>query len=81
VNRFATWHLAFGRNFSLKINNRNSIIFSFLRFQAVHTISTNFSLPEVSTAAYEEQQTHLWSIIVVVDHGIWQMDFNDNKNR
>jgi hypothetical protein len=40
-------------------------------------ISTNFALRAVSTAAYNEQQT----IVAVVDHGIWPMDFNDNKNR
>jgi len=42
----------------------------------------NFALREVSTAAYGEQQTHLRSIVVVVivDHGVWPLDFNDNKN-
>jgi hypothetical protein len=45
------------------------------------TISTNFALPEASNAAYEEQQTHLQSIVVAVDDGIWPMDFNGNKNR
>jgi hypothetical protein len=42
--------------------------------------STNVALGEVSTAAYNEQQTHLLSI-VVVDHGAWPVDFNNNKNR
>jgi hypothetical protein len=57
-------------------------IFSFLRFQAGRTISTNFALREVLTAAYDGQQTQLQRIVVVVvDHGVWPMDFNDNKNR
>jgi hypothetical protein len=38
-------------------------------------------LGEVRTAAYDKQQTHLRLIIVIVDHGIWPMNFNDNKNR
>jgi hypothetical protein len=42
-------------------------------------ISTNFALREVSTAAYDEQQTHLRSIIAVVDHGVWPMNFNEKK--
>jgi hypothetical protein len=42
---------------------------------------TNFSLHEVSTVAYDEQQTHLGPVVIVVDHGVWPMDFNDNKNR
>jgi hypothetical protein len=45
------------------------------------TLSTNFSLCEVSTATYGKQQIHLLSIVAVVDHGVWPMDFNDNKNR
>jgi hypothetical protein len=61
--------------------SRNSI-FSFLRFQAGRTISTNFALREVSTAAYNGQQSrHLRPIVAVVEHGVWPMDFNDNKNR
>jgi hypothetical protein len=44
-------------------------------------ISTNFPLREVSTAAYGEQQTHLRPIVVIVNHGVWPMDFNGNKNR
>jgi hypothetical protein len=42
-------------------------------------ISTNFALREVSTAAYDEQQTHLPPIVVVVDHGVWPMNFNEKK--
>jgi hypothetical protein len=34
------------------------------------TISTNFDLREVRTAAYDEQQTHLQPVMVVVNHGI-----------
>jgi hypothetical protein len=56
-------------------------MFSFLRFQAGRTISANFTLREVSAAAYEEQQTYLLPIVVIVNHGVWQLDFNDNKNR
>jgi hypothetical protein len=55
-----------------------------VRCQAGRTLPTNFALQcEVSTEAYGEQQTHFWSIavVIVVDHGIWLMDFNDNKNR
>jgi hypothetical protein len=43
-------------------------------------IFVNLALPEVSTAAYDEQQTHLWPIVIVVNHGVWPLDFN-NKNR
>jgi hypothetical protein len=64
----------------VKIANRNSI-FGFLRCQAGCTISTNFALCEVSTAAYDKQQTHLWLIVIIIGHGVWPMDFNDNKNR
>jgi hypothetical protein len=42
-------------------------------------ISTNFALGDVSTAAYKEQQTHLWSIVAAVDHGVWPMNFNEKK--
>jgi hypothetical protein len=42
-------------------------------------ISTNFALREVSTAAYDEEQTHLRSIVAVVDHGVWPMNFNEKK--
>jgi hypothetical protein len=38
--------------------------------QAGRTISTNFALREVRTAAYDERQTHLQLIVVVVDHGV-----------
>ncbi len=41
-----------------------------MRFQAGRTISTNFALREVRTAAYDERQTHLRLIVVVVDHGV-----------
>jgi hypothetical protein len=34
---------------------------------------------EVSPATYGKQQTHLQSIVVAVNHGIWPMDFNDKK--
>jgi hypothetical protein len=44
-------------------------MFSFLRFQAGRTISANFTLREVSAAAYEEQQTYLLPIVVIVNHG------------
>jgi hypothetical protein len=53
-----------------------------LRFQAGQTILANFALHEVSTVAYDKQQTHLQLIVTVIDHaGVWLMDFNDNKNR
>jgi hypothetical protein len=43
-------------------------------------ISTNFALREVSTAAHDEQQTHLWLIVlVIVNHGVWPMNFNEKK--
>jgi hypothetical protein len=44
-------------------------------------MSTNFALREVSTAAHGEQQTHLRLIVVVVvvDHGVWPMNFNEKK--
>jgi hypothetical protein len=41
----------------------------------------NFAPGEVSTAAYDEQQTYLQLIVVIADHGVWPVDFNDNKNR
>jgi hypothetical protein len=44
-------------------------------------ITTNFALRKVRTAAYDEQQTHLRSVVVVLHHGVWPMDFNYNKNR
>jgi hypothetical protein len=34
----------------------------------------------VSTAAYDKHQTHLRPIVIIVDHGIWRLDFN-NKYR
>jgi hypothetical protein len=40
------------------------------------SISTNFALCKVRTAAYGEQRT-----LVVLDHGVWPMAFNYNKNR
>jgi hypothetical protein len=43
-------------------------------------IFVNLAPSEVSTAAYDEQQTHLQMIVIVVDHGVWPLDFN-NKNR
>jgi hypothetical protein len=49
--------------------------------QAGRTLFTNFALRELSTAAYNKQQTHLRPIAVVIDHGIWPMDFSDNKNK
>jgi hypothetical protein len=51
-----------------------------LRFQAGRTISTNFALREVHSAAFDKQQTHLRSIVIVIDHGVWPIDFNGNKN-
>jgi hypothetical protein len=42
-------------------------------------ISTNFAQREVSTVAYDEQQTHLRSIVVVVDRGVWPINFNKKK--
>jgi hypothetical protein len=51
-------------------------------FQAGRMILTNFALREERNAAYDEQQIHLLSIVVFVDHhGVWLMAFNDNKNR
>jgi hypothetical protein len=41
----------------------------------------NFALGEVCTVANDEQQTHLQPIVVVIDQGIWPMDFMDNKNK
>jgi hypothetical protein len=47
-------------------------------------ITNNFALCEVSTAAYNEQQTHLRSINVDLNHGVSPMNFNkkniDTKN-
>jgi hypothetical protein len=40
------------------------------------------ALPEVSTAAYgdeQQTQTHLRLIIVIVNHGVWPLDFNIRK--
>ena len=51
-----------------------------MRFQARRTISTNFALREVRTAAYDERQAHLRLIALGSDHGVWPLDFN-NKNR
>jgi hypothetical protein len=44
-------------------------------------VLANFSLREVSTAAYDEKQTHLRSIVIIADHGIWPMGFDGSKNR
>jgi hypothetical protein len=33
------------------------------------------------SAAYEEQQTHLRLIVVVVHNNVWLVEFNTNKNR
>jgi hypothetical protein len=42
-------------------------------------ITNNFALREVSTAAYNEQQTHLRLIVVDLDHGVSPMNFNEKK--
>jgi hypothetical protein len=43
-------------------------------------ITNNFAQGEVSTAAYDEKQTHLRSIVVVdLDHGVLPMNFNEKK--
>jgi hypothetical protein len=42
-------------------------------------ITNNFAQREGSTAAYDEQQTHLWSIAVDLDHGVLPMNFNEKK--
>jgi hypothetical protein len=42
-------------------------------------ITNNFAQRGVSTAAYDEQQTHLWSIAVDLDHGVSPMNFNEKK--
>jgi hypothetical protein len=42
-------------------------------------ITNNFALREVSTAAYDEQQTHLRSIVVNLDHGLLPMNFDEKK--
>jgi hypothetical protein len=42
-------------------------------------ITNNFGQREVSTAAYDEQQTHLRPIIVDLDHGVLPMNFNEKK--
>jgi hypothetical protein len=37
----------------------------------------NSALRKASTAAYDEQQTYPWPIVVVVaDHDVWTMNFN-----
>jgi hypothetical protein len=41
-------------------------------------ITNNFVQREVRTAAYDEQQTHLRSIVVDLDHGVLPMNFNDH---
>jgi hypothetical protein len=40
-------------------------------------ITNNFAQREVSSAAYDEQQTHLQSIVVDLDHGV--SNFNEKK--
>jgi hypothetical protein len=42
-------------------------------------ITNNFAQREVSTAAYGEQQTHLPSIVVDLDHGVSPMNFKQKK--
>jgi hypothetical protein len=42
-------------------------------------ITNNFAHREVSTAAYDKQQTHLRPIAVDLDHGILPMNFNEKK--
>jgi hypothetical protein len=42
-------------------------------------ITNNFALREVRTAAYDEQQTHLRSIVANLDHGVSPMNFNEKK--
>jgi hypothetical protein len=43
-----------------------------------HRLNQFRSTREVSTVAYDKQKTHLRSI-VVVDHGVWPMDFSEKK--
>jgi hypothetical protein len=47
----------------MRLNRQHNLNFSFVGCQAGCTLSTNFALREVSTAAYGEQQTHLWLLI------------------
>jgi hypothetical protein len=42
-------------------------------------ITNNFAQREVSTAAYNEQQTHLLLIVVDLDHGVLPMISNEKK--
>jgi hypothetical protein len=42
-------------------------------------ITKDFAQREVSTAAYDEQQAHLRSIVVNLDHGVLPMNFNEKK--
>jgi hypothetical protein len=42
-------------------------------------ITNNFAEREASTAAYDEQQTHLWLVVVDLDHCFSPMDFNEKK--
>jgi hypothetical protein len=42
-------------------------------------ITNNFALREVSTAAYDEQQTHLRSIVADLDHGVSPINSNEKK--
>jgi hypothetical protein len=44
-------------------------------------ITNNFAQREVSTAAYDEQQTQLRSIVVDLNHGVSPMNFNEKKRR
>jgi hypothetical protein len=42
-------------------------------------ITNNFAQREVITAAYDERQTHLRSIVVDLAHGVLPMNFNEKK--
>jgi hypothetical protein len=42
-------------------------------------MTNNFAQREVSTAAYNEQQTHLRPIVVDLDHGVLRMNFNEKN--
>jgi hypothetical protein len=77
VNQFLTWNLALGSNFSL--NCHQKVNFNFLRFQTGRTIPIKFALREVSAAACGKQQIHLRFIVVIVNHGVLPIDFNNNK--
>ncbi len=36
-------------------------------------------LGKYQPSGYGEQQTHLRSMVIVIDHGVWLLDFNNNK--